>query len=130
MPRKVPLVAANSPVSRRVGRTSARQLGWRFVHAGKIREPPACQAGGGPQENCVSQSWVFSVNSAAIACGSRQDKLVKVHSRVLTFNRRSALSRPPPSSADKLVMVRFGARQDPAHSTVRAINCPDSKSAS
>ena len=125
-PRNVPLVTANSPASRTVGCTSPRQSGWRFVHAGKISEPPARNDGGCVHENCASQSRVFSVNNAAIACGSKHDELVNVNSRVATFNRTPASSRPPPSPADKLVTASSGARQKPPHATERALSFSDS----
>ncbi len=130
MSRNAPLVAANSPVSCTVGCTSLRQSGWRLVHAGKISEPRPATTGGWVQENWASQSRVFSVNSAAIARGSKPDELVNVNSRVSTFNRALASSRPPPNPADKLVTARSGARQNPPHLTVRAFSCSDSKFAS
>src|SRR5208283_3847743 len=56
---------------------------------------------------------------------SKPEELVKVNSRVATFSRAVASSRPPPSPADNLVMVNSGARQTPPHATVSAFNHSD-----
>ena len=121
------LVTANPPASRIVGRTSPRQSGWRLVHAGSVREPPACNAGGCVQENCASQFWVFSVSKDPMARRSKHDELVNANSRVATFKRAPASSRPPPRLADKLVTTSSGARQNPLHSMDWAFSSSDAK---